>query len=263
MIKVLALICLSSVALTGASYQAYPWGHISHQVPAQVLPVPAAQCHTVWETIYTEQCATTYKQECKSVPTTQTKIEEEEVCKDITEKLCEEVSKNVTEKVCITSQETKCIDVDQTHYETTIKEECKDVATQVCTPAYTPIHSYGPHAPIAHQVPAYPHVARRSADAKAHGYAPQCTTITKKVCNNIPVHTPTVVKVPSCSVEPRTECSDVVKQIPETKCNDVTKKECEKVPKEVKMEVSVEQCSAIPQTSCQKIPQEINKQVCH
>ena len=62
-------MCFSSVALTGASYQAYPWGHISYPVPAPVYPasapiypVTAPQCHTEWETIYVEQCATTYKQ---------------------------------------------------------------------------------------------------------------------------------------------------------------------------------------------------------
>ena len=103
-------------------------------------------------------------------------------------------------------------------------------------PLYAPIHSYGPNAPLAHQVSAYPHVGKRSADAKAHGfgYVPQCTTITQKVCSQVPVQTPTVVKVPSCSIEPRTECNDVTSQVPETECNDVTKKQCQKVPKEVR-----------------------------
>ena len=106
----------------------------------------------------------------------------------------------------------------------------------VSPPIIAPVHPYGPSAPLAH-LPAYPHVHKRSADAEAHGYgyAPKCTTTTQKVCEKVPVQTPSVVKVPSCSVVPKFECNDVTKQVPETVCNDVTKKECKKVPKEVRL----------------------------
>lgn len=51
--QVLVTLCLTSVALSNASYQAYPWGYINMATP---------KCHTEWETVYTEQCATTYAQ---------------------------------------------------------------------------------------------------------------------------------------------------------------------------------------------------------
>jgi hypothetical protein len=253
MIKILVTLCLTSIALSEAGSTTYPWGYINIKTP---------NCKTVTETVQTELCGTTYKQDCKKVPTTQTKIEFEEACKDVPDKECKQVLKDVTNKACVTKLDEKCVDVDQVVYDVTFKDDCKDVETKICTEI-----AYAQIAPVLPIYGGYGgHYLKKRSDKAAAAPAvatPKCETKVDKVCTKIPVQNSKTIKVPKCTVTPKEECKDVTTKVANLECKDVTRKLCSQVPKETKVEVSIEQCSAIPQTNCQKIPQQINKQVCN
>jgi hypothetical protein len=67
----------------------------------------------------------------RSVPTTTYKTEYDEVCSTSYEKQCKQVWRTVPDKQCSTVYEKQCHDVQQTTYETTYKESCKNVPTKV------------------------------------------------------------------------------------------------------------------------------------
>ncbi len=119
--QVFVVLCLFS-AVAVESFL-LPKGRPSHHA--------APRCHTTYETVYTNQCETTYGQRCASVPSTSYETKYEQSCSTSYEKQCETVYRSVPDKECSTVQEQQCHNEQQTTYETTYTESCKSVPTEV------------------------------------------------------------------------------------------------------------------------------------
>lgn len=101
---------------------------------AAVGAVPSGygpKCTTVYDTVYSTECSTTYSKHCTSVPQTTYRTEHETACNTVYEKQCEQVWKTIPDKQCSTVHEKQCHDEHLTTYETTYKESCKTVPSQV------------------------------------------------------------------------------------------------------------------------------------
>jgi hypothetical protein len=100
-------------------------------VDASFLPKQRPACKTIYDTVYSSQCSTTYGEECSSVPSTSYETKYEQQCSTSYEKQCQQVQRSVPDQQCSTVHEQQCTNEQQTTYETTYQESCKSVPTQV------------------------------------------------------------------------------------------------------------------------------------
>merc|ERR1711872_499513 len=177
---------------------------------------------TQTQTRQEQQCTSHPVEECHPVPRTVT----ENVCTPTTEPECHNVVKTIQEEQC--TQEQQCTTQTSTVVETTTTEQCHDVVEQVCAQQHVAVAAPAVAvaapavavaapavgvAPVAGVVGAGAvggvgatgtianhRIGKREADPEAdasYGYAapvvasaPLCQSVTRKVCQSVPVNVP-------------------------------------------------------------------------
>merc|ERR1711936_1566827 len=169
----LLLACLLPLALSAPEADPH-YGHTRHQ----------PQCRTVYDTVRSSACRTVTDSACTTRIITSTRTETRQDCTTVTEQKCDTTTREVAEEQCAIITETECNDVvsqvpeqvcetveeevcndeaqctteTQVIPETTFREECQDIVSNVCQEVQTQVR-------VAQHVVNHPSVVAAPATA--------------------------------------------------------------------------------------------------